>query len=498
MKRRTFLEVTAATAAGGALFPRQLWAAPFGEFPANALDAQLPAQRRAKNVLEVFLYGGLSAWETLYLVEEYGAGNGTQYYTFPAGVSAAVTACGGTSPTVEFFAQDANQADVKLGPFAMPLRARTDVTARMRLLVHRHTLEPHEAAIPLALTGKPVGSPSLAGIGAHVQRFWLDRPEPGRRAPYSYLFSTGGLPGDNVSAAAATGLHPGLARPLTIKVDNSQRLYDLLSRPGVGTTADRALYDAAMQVYVDRYRNRLRFEGAGNPLRSARLANLAQAVASVNGSDAIAAVLDPTLFTPQAATVCGDGVSINVPAMSLKTAVHLLTHATEPARYVCVSDTGLIEASGGGGYDTHTDNSHDTARNFTNVLTELMSLINAPAENDPAKLSLDDTLIILNTEFGRTPDAQGTTGRNHWPYGYVTAFLGGPITAAEKGIVGAIGADGRATSFVTAAESRMAALLALGIWPFSQEAFFVSDVQGASTERDAARDVTARLLGVQL
>lgn len=498
MKRRTFLEVTSAAAVGGMLLPRSVWASPFGEFPANAADARLPESMRAKRILEVFLYGGLSCWETLYSVEEYGQANNTQFYTFDgASVDNARTACGtGSDPLFEFFAQDAAQADVKLGPFAMPLRNRADVTARTRLLVQKHTLEPHEAAIPLALTGKPVGSPSLAGLGAHVQRYMLDRPEAGRRAPYSYVFATGGLAGDNVSAAAATGLHPGIARPLTIKVDNSQRLYDLLARPSAGTAAERARYDAALQVYVDRYRNRLRFEGSGDPLRSTRLSNLAQAVLSVSGADAIEAVLDPALFIPQSATVCGQSASINVPAMSLKTAVHLLTHPTEPARYACVSDTGLIEASGGGGYDTHTDNSRDTARNFTNVLTELMSLINGPTESDPRKLFLDDTLIILNTEFGRTPGAQGATGRNHWPYGYVSAFIGGPIT--QKAIVGAIGSDGRATTHVTASESRMAALLSLGIWPFSQEAFFVSDVQGAGNEPDAVRDVTSRVLGVTL
>ena len=44
----------------------------------------------------------------------------------------------------------------------------------------------------------------------------------------------------------------------------------------------------------------------------------------------------------------------------------------------------------------------------------------------------------------------------------------------------------------------MAALLALGIWPFSQEAFGVSDVQGATTEEGAVADVIERVLGYNL
>ena len=70
---------------------------------------------------------------------------------------------------------------------------------------------------------------------------------------------------------------------------------------------------------------------------------------------------------------------------------------------MCVSDVGLYEASGGGGYDTHTANARDTATNFDNLLASLLAMINAPGEGDLTKLSLDDTLIILNTEFGRTP-----------------------------------------------------------------------------------------------
>ncbi|MBE7449839.1 MAG: DUF1501 domain-containing protein [Kofleriaceae bacterium] len=184
--------------------------------------------------------------------------------------------------------------------------------------------------------------------------------------------------------------------------------------------------------------------------------------------------------------------------MSLEAARHLLTHPTQPARYVCVSDIGLYEAAGGGGYDTHDDNAADTARNLDNVLRSLLAIINAPGEADPTKLSLDDTLVILNTEFGRTPWAQGNSdGRNHHPYGYVTAFLGGTITSAERGVHGAIGRDGRAVaSAATPAENRIAALLALGIWPFSPEAFAVSDVPGAASEEDAAARATARVLGV--
>jgi hypothetical protein len=187
----------------------------------------------------------------------------------------------------------------------------------------------------------------------------------------------------------------------------------------------------------------------------------------------------------------------SLPHMGLSAARHLLTHPIEPASYVCVSDVGLYEASGGGGYDTHTQNALDTATNFDNLLSALLEIINAPGEGDPTKIDLDDTLIILNTEFGRTPEPQGGSGRNHHPYGFVTSFIGGPITAAHKGVSGAIGRDGMATpaQSATPSENRMAALLALGIWPFAPEGFNVSDAPSANTELQAAQRAMAKFLG---
>ena len=40
--------------------------------------------------------------------------------------------------------------------------------------------------------------------------------------------------------------------------------------------------------------------------------------------------------------------------------------------------------------------------------------------------------------------------------------------------------------------------MSMGIWPFSPEAFGVSDVDGAIEEIEAVETVTSRVLGVQL
>lgn len=469
----------------------------FGVFPGGSESVQLPEAQRAKRVLEIFLYGGLSAWETLYFVRDYGTAAdpvapNSQYYAYATSNASAVAACGSTE-AVRPFAQDANLADVEIGPFAFRLAQRADVVDRMRVVVQKHTLEPHEAAVPMALTGRPVGQPNAAGLGAHIQRARQDGGlTPDRASPYSYVFSTADISSDNVAAAAAAGSHPGSARPLLVKTNSAAGITSLLDRTTVGS--GRASHDALINAYVEQYQGRLTWPSQGR-VRSTRTDDLVIAQTTVSKSDAIRAVLTDNLFTPITNQTCGSQTRTSLPHIGLQAAAGLLTHPTEPASYVCVSDVGLERASGGGGYDTHSGNAADQSMNFDNLMNALTGIINAPGETDPAKLNLDDTLIILNTEFGRTPGRQGMTGRNHHPYGYVTAFIGGPITSAQKGVSGAIGRNGNADSFATPAENRMAALLALGIWPFGGEGFNVADAPLATNELDAAQKAMTKFLG---
>ena len=40
---------------------------------------------------------------------------------------------------------------------------------------------------------------------------------------------------------------------------------------------------------------------------------------------------------------------------------------------------------------------------------------------------LDETLVVIGTEFGRTPGAEGANGRDHHPYGFSIALAGGGV-----------------------------------------------------------------------
>ena len=183
--------------------------------------------------------------------------------------------------------------------------------------------------------------------------------------------------------------------------------------------------------------------------------------------------------------------------MGLQLAAHLLTRQDSKARYVCVVDGGLIPASGGGGYDTHNSHVMDSSRNLKNLWSNLSNIINEPDENDPTKLNLDETLICINTEFGRTPGPQNGDGRNHHPYAYATLMFGGPVGVEQQGLVGSIGPDGFSQDAMGPAGSRAAILSALGIYPFAPECYAVSDIYGASSELDAALYLNETVLGVK-
>lgn len=542
MKRRDFLKASAvggAAAAAAATVTtkvRRASAIPmFGDTPADHASIMIPKANQASNILECFLYGGVTPWEGFYCNPEFGSETGrTWHKAYPTDFANAAIACGiDNQNPFTFFAkaQGADGRDIFLSPFLKPLLARQDVVDRMRVVVNRHTLEPHEAAIPLTMSGKTLGSPSLASLGAHVARYFVDRDVDNLHpAPYAYGFSTGIFAAnDNILSMLATGLHPGSVRPLHIKIDNAARLATLLDRLKVGDSSDRERYDLLMATYTSQYNARLKF-GASDMLRAPRLAELtaaANAVAHVTDIKQLLSSDYLTKFSSQACTVRGGtgnapnqsavtntplfndlpttvsrAVAGNFPAMSLKMATHLLTDPTGGAKHCMVVDTGLREADGGGGYDTHSETPFTQSRNLYNFFANgLLPMINAPGETDPNKLDLNKTMIILNMEFGRTPGLQNTTntGRNHWPYGYTQVYIGGPITNAQKGVYGVIPESGQASVFTNPTENRIAGLLAMGIWPFDASSFSSAGVTedgiAAGSESLAVRSVLKRVLG---
>lgn len=504
MRRRDFLKRLAAGGAGLAGLsafgiPQARAAGVWGSWPQASLAGRLPVERQAKNVLEVFVNGGLSPWESLYVVAqpEYGQEKGHQWWTFQEtaeNLTDAVAACGASIDAApQDFRVDANGAMVGLGPFIDPLRQRTDIVDRLRLHVMTHDLAIHVAGIPLGATGFRLGSPKLAGLGTAVSHAMGSADLDPTGEPYSYVFLTPvRIPGI-LDPLAAVGRHPSWARPVNLRVNAGVQFAFALQRLGLGQAADSV--DALNGYYLNRFRDRLTVGGVD--ARAPTLSHFMAAQANVENANVLAEVLEPALFRPEAADICGAAIDGHYTRVALQLAAHVLTRPGTRTKHVTVVDSGTILHDGGlNAYDTHELHIRRTAPNLHTLSQELAAIINEPGEGDPRKLNLDETLVVINTEFGRSPGPQAGTGRNHWPQAYVTAMFGGPVGVEQQGIVGAIGPEGFATNALQPTETRAAVLAALGLYPFEAEAYEPTDIVDVDDELEAARWLNEVVLGV--
>jgi len=79
---------------------------------------------------------------------------------------------------------------------------------------------------------------------------------------------------------------------------------------------------------------------------------------------------------------------------------------------------------GGQGYDTHGKHL-DTAR--ISLLPPTDAAFSSLVEDLDARGLLDDTLVIMMGEFGRTPRFNDAAGRDHWPHCFSVVMAGGGI-----------------------------------------------------------------------
>lgn len=479
-----------------AAFARSRPARAFGIAP--SADLMLPADRTVQGVLEIYMVGGVSPYESFYAVEQFGRDTTTpaQWYSFleSGHVQTALDACqvSGGDDLLLPFAEDARGREVNLGPFIEPLRRRTDMLDRMRMFVTSHDAAPHEVGIPLALTGRRPGDIDLAGVGAHVQRHFAERD--GLTTPVSYVLQPpSAIQRDLTSAVSATGRHPGFTRPLQLRVDGFDQTLDLMNRPGV--RGRDGAYDDLLAKLNASYGGRITVDD--RVLRAPALGEIDAACASVRYAGDVVSLLGGAPPAPVATSLCGVSVDFDATAVSLRVAVDLLNHPTSPSRYVCVIDGGLGPQSEAGGYDSHENTPRIQATNLAALFKALSEVVNEPGEADPRKLDLDRTLIILNTEFGRTPIAGENLGRGHWPHAFPVTYIGGPIRSDNRGIYGSMDADALAEVGAAPVIHRIAALMSLGIWPFEEESYNVGDIPTAASHLDAVDYVRGTFLGMK-
>jgi len=90
-----------------------------------------------------------------------------------------------------------------------------------------------------------------------------------------------------------------------------------------------------------------------------------------------------------------------------------------------------------GGWDMH--NNIDTALNGTGATMDnvFATLISDLASNG----LLESTMVVMGSEFGRTPDVNENEGRDHYPLAYSTIFAGGGVKGGF--VYGSTDKDGR-------------------------------------------------------
>lgn len=465
-------------------------------------------------ILELHLFGGMAPYESFYYRDVVGSRT--------RGFDTEVTnlnwnpACANTPSGLETlqFSTDSSSKPIHLGPFSKPLW-RPDIHSRTRVIVQRHNLLPHEAAIPLAMTGHRLGRPNLAPLGAAIQhrRSALDTVAGSSRTlPHSYaLLPQNGALGSLFTLVqqvqSSIGTHPGEAKPLVLRIGPG--LGDFISqldRMNLGATKDGV--NALIDQFRGQYRDRLRWPPVNAPARSVAFSDYDTASARLLNADTLQSLLSGAPQTIDPSDTCAREAAdpFSSPANPTRTALEfaafLLTQPpAEAASSVFVLDSGLVRTFLP--YDVHSnDHAGDTGSNLWNLLDALVSLIRDPANptpEDPGKIDLDDTMIIINTEFGRTPFKSSgmapeplSLGRDHWPDASVAVLIGGPIPAvaaeAPNRVVGSIsdGADETVAADIpfSSTDMRAAALVAAGVNPFENENFALGSLTASLVGAD--------------
>jgi hypothetical protein len=104
-----------------------------------------------------------------------------------------------------------------------------------------------------------------------------------------------------------------------------------------------------------------------------------------------------------------------------------LTEAGVPIVQVCCA-AGDLNGGSGDMWDTHSDNFNRLKNNLLPVLDRGLSAL---LEDLADRGTLDDTLVVLLTDFGRTPRINGSKGRDHYPHAYSVALAGAGIQGGQ-------------------------------------------------------------------
>jgi hypothetical protein len=419
LSRRSFVRnlVAGGLLAGAAMAPRRARAT------GGPLDGGLSTGGPYK-VLEIFLNGGADLWPHLFdtsfasnvsWVNPAGLAtiSSTDWNTLFAPVTEPTWVPTGASDT-HTFGTLPGIGSVRWGPAARPLW-ESGLASRSRMVVVGHEFFPHEAGVPLALTGTSIGRPSGFALGAALNRNRLSGEAP---VGFVVPVRNSGIPGHILSAASAVGFHGAGNRPVVIGCGTNSIFTQIARDTPVASTVARADGDVLRSYYNGRYRSML-LRGATRTRSSGYDAYEGSHSTLVDHAGVAARLSEPglTFLLPATSTAVDNPTSTAVRA-----ATGILAAG---ARHVTVLDSD---------WDTHANAAGPTPESYALfILRKTYWLTHALAEAvDSGALDLSDTLVYIHSEFGR--NHEGTNGTGHYPAGYPVLLIGGPIV--NPGIAG--------------------------------------------------------------
>jgi hypothetical protein len=412
-----------------------------GTFAATAASmgrAVASSSTSGKKVLEIFLDGGFSAFDTLLYSERY-----RTHATPTPGVKAIADEVALQAQTVTMPAlpvgtpsQQLWASQHALGPLG---DVNHDLFTQWRIVAMQHPLTAHPVATPYTLTGTRLGRPYHAGMAAAV------RAQHGSPlAQPSWILYPGGAVKTGLIAAQTDGLS-GSSYPVLVPFDAGADVdVDAFAR---GPESRDGVVAALRNAYADRTRYTASAQGAA--LRNDGLKTYEGARSSLETASS-------GIRTPLIAALQQGG---NSATDRVRTGLELLRGG---ARYVAVVHSG---------FDTHGLDQTQHGAHHRNALRSLLMGLSSMTATESF-----GTVVIVTTEFGRY--FASPTDSGHWPWGYAQILIGGgfqiPNAATDptRRIVGDIDGQGYARDGLgqggtgtSPRQFRAAVLHAAGVWP---------------------------------
>lgn len=301
------------------------------------------------------------------------------------------------------------------------MAALADKYAILRSVHHRQSA--HPAAAYWMMVGSPIARP--VANASFMSR--SDRPHPGSAlaklagddtpVPPFVMIPEAMAPNGPERAGQHAGFLGGSFDPYRINSDPNQANFSpgVLTRP-VDLTAERL---------EDR---RALLERVGT--RGGPFTHSLEAI-DVDGNYARAFDLLSSPATQQAFDI-----SAEPSAVRDRYGRHVFGQSVLLARRMVEAGVRLVHVNwvrhdggiGGAGYDTHS-NHLEAAR--TKLLPPTDAAFASLIEDLDDRGRLDDTLVIMMGEFGRTPRFNKAGGRDHWPYCFSVVMAGGGIRGGQ-------------------------------------------------------------------